>query len=181
MKRKYGNHATWKRIIKKEYAQTYIDSTSFKGHVTLLHILDVAEPLIVRYRGKEICLADKGYFWLQHFPVNENFSLTTVFNPHGDIVQWYIDICFEIGIDNEVPWMDDLYLDIVKLPEGEVIHLDEDELDEAFAIGDITIEQYTLAWKVFSEINRLIEDGTFCLFALSSEHKHSLQQKLKPI
>jgi uncharacterized protein len=94
--------------------------------------------------------------WLQHFPVNEHFSLSTVFIPKGEIVQWYIDICFEIGVINGVPWMDDLYLDIVILPEGDVIHLDKDELEEALSNGAITNEQYKLAWNVFTRINRLI-------------------------
>jgi uncharacterized protein len=179
MKRKYGNHATWKRIIEKEYAQTYIDSIIFTGHVTLLHIKEVVEPRFVRYREKEICIAAKGYLWLQHFPIDEHFSVSTVFNPKGEIVQWYIDICFEIGVNNGVPWMDDLYLDIVILPEGDVIHLDKDELEEALLSGEITKEQYKLAWNVFNRINRLIEEDKFSLLSVAHEHKRSLQQKLE--
>ncbi|WP_254871082.1 DUF402 domain-containing protein [Bacillus sp. Marseille-Q1617] len=181
MKRKYGNHASWKRIIRREYAQTYIDSPIFTGHVTLLKIIEVEEPLVVRYLGKEICIADKDYLWLQHFPANENFSVTTVFHPNGDIVQWYIDICFQIGVDDELSWMDDLYLDIVILPGGDVIHLDEDELEEARSIEAITNEQYQLAWNVFTRINRLIEDDNFPLFRAAYEHKRSLIQNLNKL
>lgn len=53
----------------------------------------------------------------------------------------YIDICYEIGIEN---W-DDLFLDIVALPTGEVIQQDEDELEEALESGSIYHKMYDLA------------------------------------
>lgn len=46
--------------------------------------------------------------------------MTTVFNEKGEVVQWYIDICNEIGITKGIPWYEDLILDLVVLPTGEV-------------------------------------------------------------
>ena len=57
----------------------------------------------------------------------------------------YIDICYEIGIENYIPWWDDLFLDIVALPTGEVIQQDEDELEEALESGSIYHKMYDLA------------------------------------
>ncbi|UQZ76999.1 hypothetical protein C2I17_21980 [Niallia circulans] len=77
-----------------------------------------------------------------------------MFNAEGDIVQWYIDICLEIGIEKNVPWMDDLFLDIVMLPSNEIYLLDKDELENAYKENSITKHQYNLAWK---EANGIIE------------------------
>ncbi|WP_249878288.1 DUF402 domain-containing protein [Niallia circulans] len=69
-------------------------------------------------------------------------------------MQWYIDICLEIGIEKNVPWMDDLFLDIVMLPSNEIYLLDKDELENAYKENSITKHQYNLAWK---EANGIIE------------------------
>ncbi|WP_240620311.1 DUF402 domain-containing protein [Peribacillus acanthi] len=34
--------------------------------------------------------------WLQQFPWGKNHSVTTMLDANGDIVQWYIDICFSM-------------------------------------------------------------------------------------
>src|SRR5690606_38683525 len=106
------------------------------------------------YDGKKVCIVDDGYIWLKHFPIEENHSLTTMFDSQGNIVQGYVDICIECGIENGIPWMDDLFLDIVILPTGEIIEKDADELNEALSGGIIDEVQYNIAWK---EANRLLE------------------------
>lgn len=37
-----------------------------------------------------------------------------------------------------MPYFDDLYLDVVLLPSGDMYLLDEDELEEAYANGNIS-------------------------------------------
>jgi uncharacterized protein len=179
MKRKFGNHPTWKRVIERKYAETFIETTAFKGYVTLLHTIKVAAPLNVRYMESERSIVDDGYMWLQHFPLGQNFAMITVFDQEGKIVQWYIDICLEIGVENGIPWLDDLYLDIVVLPRGEMILLDEDELQEALECKTITKEQYDLAWREYARLKRLIEQNEFVLFDLSKDHKELLKKNLK--
>ena len=73
-----------------------------------------------------MCIVDDGYMWLQHFPKGQNCTVTTMFDADGEVIQWYIDICNEIGTENNVPWWDDLFLDIIVLPTGEIIRQDED-------------------------------------------------------
>jgi uncharacterized protein len=179
MKRKYGNHPTWKRVIEREYAEIYLETPVFKGYITLLHAIKVAAPLKVRYGDSERSIVDDGYMWLQHFPLGQNFGLLTVFDQNGSIIQWYIDICHGIGTENGVPWLDDLYLDIVVLPTDELILLDEDELQEALENDTITKEQFDLAWLECERIKRLIEQNEFILFDLSKEHKELLEKELK--
>lgn len=131
LKRKYGDRAEWKRVIKRQYTQTFLDIEKFKGYVTLLHVQKVSEPLEVSYEKKQVCIVDDGYIWLQHFPIHEQHSLTTMFNAKGEVVQWYIDIAEKNGIENNIPFLDDLFLDIVVLPSGEIIQKDAEELEVA--------------------------------------------------
>lgn len=91
LKRKFGDRSDWKRVLARQYAQSYIGSDDFKGYVTLLRIVKVSEPLFVNYEGKQICIVDDGYQWLQQFPSGKNHSVTTMFDAKGHIVQWYID------------------------------------------------------------------------------------------
>ncbi|MBB4826178.1 putative RNA-binding protein associated with RNAse of E/G family [Sporosarcina luteola] len=47
---------------------------------------EVAEPLVIVYSGTPVCIADEGYSWLQHFPLDKSYSITTVIDDSGDIV-----------------------------------------------------------------------------------------------
>lgn len=174
LKRKYGDRAGWSRLLKKEFRQMKITDKNFMGDVTLLTMQKVKEPLVFEYPDLTVCIVDNGYSWLQHFPENEHFSMTTVFNGNGEIVQWYIDICLRNGNENGRPWMDDLYLDIVLLPNGEILQKDADELEAALSAGVISEELYQLAWKEANRINRLLENDQFLLIDEASEHRRLL-------
>ncbi|MFC0188658.1 DUF402 domain-containing protein [Fictibacillus aquaticus] len=178
MERKYGTHSELKNVKKKKYAQTFLESDDFNGYVTLVKIDQVTEPLFKQCGKEEICVIDEGYMVLQHFPLKKNHSVTTMFNSKGEIVQWYIDIVRENGIENDIPWMDDLYLDIVALPSGEVIRLDADELEEAYRTEKITKQQYDLAWEESDNVYKMVTDGKFPLIKLSNAHKKLLEGKL---
>ncbi|MGM9986428.1 MAG: DUF402 domain-containing protein [Bacillaceae bacterium] len=179
MKRKYGNRSDWKRVIKREYAQACLDTNEFKGYVTLIHIIEVTEALSVCYGKRKVCIVDDGYMWLQHFPLEKNYSVTTMFDANGEIVQWYIDICSKNGVENNIPWMDDLFLDIVVLATGEVIQKDADELEEALLTGRIDDSLYNLAKDEANNLNKLIEKKGFSLLNVSKVHKEFLVDKLK--
>jgi predicted RNA-binding protein associated with RNAse of E/G family len=167
LKKRYGDRSDWKRIVKREYLQSYMETEEFTGTISRLNIVQVKEPLWVHYDDKSICIVDNGYTWVQHFPVREKYTLTTMFDSNGEIVQWYIDICNEIGIENNVPWWEDLFLDIVVLATGEIILLDEDELEEALEDGSIDQKMYDLAWTEANRIILLIREQKFPLLHIN--------------
>jgi len=179
LKRKFGDRSEWKRVIKRKYSQSYLDTKKFKGYITLLNTIKVTEPLSVRYGEENVCIVNDGYMWLQQFPLEKNHSVTTMFNANGDIVQWYIDICLRNGFENEVPWMDDLFLDIVLLPSGEVIEKDVDEIDDALTKGIIDKTLYDFAWNEMKNIKSLISTNSFDLIKLSNNHKEILSKILQ--
>jgi len=178
LKRKYGDRSGWKRVIDRQYAQSFIDTKEFRGYITLLKTIKVSEPLYVNYDGKEVCIVDDGNTWLQQFPLEKNHSVTTMFDPQGNIVQWYIDICKENGIENNVPWMDDLFLDLVVLPTGEIFEQDIDEIEEAFSNQLIDKHLYDLAWNEMKTLKGKIINQNFELLKLSHHHKEILEKKL---
>ena len=171
MKRKRADRADWRRILKKRFSGMQLTTPAFTGAVTLLQIDEVREPLVITLQGKRECIADEGYSWLQHFPVGTRYTLTTMFDAQGDLIQWYIDICKQHGIDSDdVPWYDDLYLDIAMLPTGEPLLLDVEELDEALRQGKITPTEYDFAWREADTILAAIEADLFPLLWIVEEH-----------
>lgn len=146
VERKFADRSGWLRIIEKEFKTAYFNEDDFKGWVTTLKLKKVANPLMKRMGEKEICIVDNEYIWLQHYPENKNYCITTMYNNNLEIVQWYFDITKNIGINEDgIPFFDDLYLDIVLLPNSEVFVLDKDELEHALINNVITDEEYKLA------------------------------------
>jgi predicted RNA-binding protein associated with RNAse of E/G family len=153
MERKLVNRPNWKRIMGKRFKLSYVENSDFTGYVTALYLDKVREPLIVEAAGRQLRLVDNGYIWLQHLPNNENYALTTMYDSQGNVVQWYFDITKQNSVNAEgIPYFDDLYLDVVVLPSSEVIILDEDELQGAVNVGDITKDDYSLAYKTAKQI-----------------------------
>lgn len=174
LKRKYGDRAEWQRVIDRKYSQSYLDTSEFKGFITLIETIRVTEPLSVNYGEKKLCIVDNGYIWLQQFPLEKNHSITTMFDANGDIIQWYIDICLKNSTEDNVPYMDDLFLDLILLPSGEMIEKDADELEEAYLNGIIDKSLFDLAWCELNNIKRDIRKDEFKLVNLSKQHKDIL-------
>jgi uncharacterized protein len=69
-----------------------------------------------------------------------------------------------------MPFMDDLFLDIIVLPTGEIIEKDKDELEDALENQLITQEQYELANKIFHQVLEKIKTNNFPYFSLCTRH-----------
>jgi predicted RNA-binding protein associated with RNAse of E/G family len=135
----------------------------------------VRAPLIVDYFQQKTCIVDTGYAWLKQFPAGEHFTVTAQYDSSARIVAWYIDICLDMGVDqNHIPWMDDLYLDLVISPSLEVEVKDADELLAARESGEITASDFDLAWRTADQIIDSITRRQFGLLALSDRHRWML-------
>jgi predicted RNA-binding protein associated with RNAse of E/G family len=77
-----------------------------------------------------------------------------------------------------VPFMEDLFLDIVVLASGEIIEKDADELEAALSEGIIDESLYKLAWNEFNYLVEQIKTNTFGLMNLVNLHKNTLLKKL---
>ncbi|MGF9966763.1 DUF402 domain-containing protein [Bacillus rhizoplanae] len=163
MKRKYGDGSSWKRLIDRAYS---VEKVQY-GMLGILHIKQVKEPSYKQYHNRKVCIANNGYTWVQYFINGKNFAITAMLNEKKELVQYYIDVSKEYKIDTRgMPYFDDLYLDVVLLPNGDMYLLDEDELEDAYANGNISKEEYNLAWDTAKWLMKKIEEEHFLWFSI---------------
>lgn len=160
MKRKFADRPNWSRIIKKTYYGMEIKNDEFCGYIGYLSLDKVKEKLWVSYGTNKICIVDEGYVWLQYFPLNKNYVLTATYNEKREFVQAYFDIVSKVGITNVgIPYCDDLFLDIVSLPNGQIFTLDENELSKALEENLISNETYDNAYCEAALLVESIQKG----------------------
>ena len=179
MKQRSADRLPWPRVTTRRFVIQTFATPEFQGVATLLCIDAVREPFWVEWQGRRFCICDGGYTWLQHFPTNTHYAVTTQFDARGQVVQWYIDICHRHWVDdNGVPWWEDLYLDLLVFPEGDCHIVDADELDEALAAAVIDARLHALAWAEARRLQSAIGAGAFSLLSLSDGHRWQLLQLL---
>lgn len=180
MKRLLANRPNWKRILQKRFYCSYFESPEFTGYVTLLCLDKVDEPLWAKSSKKKVCIADDKYSWLQFFPKDKKYTMTAQFNEQGQIIQWYFDICLQHGkTRNNIPWLDDLFLDIVVFPTGEIELLDVEELQNELAVEEISKNEYDLAISESEKLITEISDNKFSLFNQCQSYRQILLQTIE--
>jgi len=100
---------------------------------------------IVLPNGK--CLVDNNYKWLEFYDYNSKIKLSAFYDENDRIVEWYFDIARKIGKEDEFPYEDDMYLDVLVTDIGEIFLLDEDELKDALDRMQITKIEFENAYK----------------------------------
>jgi uncharacterized protein len=176
IERKYATMPGWKRILQHRYYQSAVDTPQFTGHVALYCMDEVRAPLVVEYFGRKTTIVDAGYAWLRHYPAGDpHYSVMAQFDASHQIIAWYIDLCLRTGVGpDQIPWLDDLYLDLVVSPGMAVEVKDADELLAARDSGEITAAEYDLAWNTANRIMEEIKANTFGVLALSEKHRRLL-------
>jgi uncharacterized protein len=171
MEHKTADRPNWKRVTERTFDAAHKAEGCFKGNVTAIHLKKVSDPLVVQYKNHQVCIADSGYIWLQHFPEGKKYTVTTVLDQNGDVVQFYIDICMDHGVnDDGIPWFLDLYLDIVILPDKEIFILDDNELIDAFNNEVITDKEMNLAHQTVEEVLSMYKKGEFEDLKICEKH-----------
>ncbi len=125
------------------YHQIYMDNELLKGWVAINYLND-GETMFWNFeKGGSVPVCGKDMIWLTIIPDNAPRSISAFFLPNRRVSAWYVDVIESIGIDEDgVVYFMDLYLDVLMTPEGDVCIDDKDELDYAYASGEITEEQY---------------------------------------
>ena len=75
-----------------------------------------------------------------------------MFDDKNNLIEWYFEIAKQVGVENGIPFEDDLYLDMCVLPSGAKIILDENELIDALNKGDIKQTDVDLAYSTLNLI-----------------------------
>ena len=164
----------WKQFLRRKCLIAAVDTPEFVGHTGLLRILEVSEPFVRR-----VTLADSNYTWLQLAPSEGHWWLTVMYDPGGELIQYYFDITVRNFVsDLGEPMFEDLFLDIVMQPDGSLVLLDREELDAALAQDEITDEQYALAVRELEKLIGKLEGHEPEWRALCAREKARLEQKM---
>ncbi len=145
MNRRYANrHKLSKPNSDLIYIVKSIKESYFNGDVCYYNFKNAN---IKKSTPKGKVIIDNNYKLLGFYDYSCKVKLSAFYDKNGNIIEWYFDIAKEIGKENCIPYEDDLYLDIVVRPNGEVILLDEEELKEALKRFEITKTEYEMALK----------------------------------
>ena len=145
IKKKHLDRREWYSDSDRDFACRYHRDDIFHGGIGLITFTGLKKPEIVDTPEGPLCIADKGYQWLEMVPEDGHFALTAMF--HDDaLFQQYIDITLrnEVNEDGNAAFYD-LLLDVVVLGDGTPRVADTEELEEALSSGAITRDEYDLA------------------------------------
>ncbi len=162
MKRKRLNRDKW-GFQYYPYYQMRIDHELFHGLVCLIRFTDGEKNYWETPEAGRIQVTGKGMTWLEMIPDGARRVITAMYFPDGTHDPerkhypaaaderyrpsvWYIDITEGTEYDEDgVAVFIDKYLDVILTPEGDVKVDDRDELDAAYASGDLSKAQYDAA------------------------------------
>jgi len=158
----------WKRVTRRQDAQRRVRDAWIDGWIGLIRVEEASRALTVCYEGTDLTIIDQGYALLQVAPSDAHWWLSAYLGRDGKVLQFYFDVTWKNHVEGGQPFFEDLYLDVVFLPDGRHFLLDQDELDDALRQGVIGQDQYDLAVQVAREITlawqgRLPELTAACL------------------
>ncbi|MCL2521696.1 MAG: DUF402 domain-containing protein [Erysipelotrichales bacterium] len=112
-----------------------------------IHFLTNSKAMFVESMGKQVQWAGAEYKILTYLSIKEKWSLSTYYAPDNEILFWYFDISKKNFVDEQgMPCIDDIYLDLAVLPNGQIITLDADELKEALDNGTVSKKDFNNAY-----------------------------------
>ena len=148
------NIFTWRIWLVFYYAKAQIRKLLCKYK----KINEIDNPFLVDINGKSVIYIDNGYYIVEITPLELFYNIRVFLDENADVIGYYFDVSRGNGIEENIPYYDDLYLDIVYSPgDNNFIEiLDEDELLEALNTGKITREDFDFANKVCSNLYKEI-------------------------
>lgn len=147
MKIKYANNPNPKNILENKFKSIEVKDEYFEGYISLVCVTKAKKGYSVpRYGGREQKIFDNNHKWVMLHPKNKNYMVTAMYDENLNFIEFYIDMIEKVGVTQEgIPYMHDLFLDVVITCDREVYVLDQEELYEALKNKDITAKQYQKA------------------------------------
>ncbi len=167
LKKRYADKSVNNRVQKSNQNMLTVNDKKFTGDVYFYDFIEVKNKMMIS-NGK--CILDNGYKWLEFYDYNSKIKLSAIYNEKSEIVEWYFDIAREIGKEHGIPYEDDLYLDVVVTPSGEIKLLDEDELKEAYDRLEISKKDYDMAYAEANKLMELLEENKKELKTFTDEY-----------
>ena len=157
MKRKYLSRFDWKRILKRKDKKLYVKDEDFTGNIHFLKMLKVSDSLKSNKFKKVETVVDNNYTWMLFLPDNEFHVIIGQIDDKENLIQVYIDIIDDSGVENGEIYYDDIYLDVILNHDKKILLDDIDELEDALREDYITVQQYERAYKNSSRILKSVK------------------------
>ncbi|MCH5286063.1 MAG: DUF402 domain-containing protein [Christensenellaceae bacterium] len=139
----------WHRILERDYVCRACETDGMREMESVLTIKEITAPLRVHNGAEQVTIVEKGYRWVQIAREGAFVWLTAMFDDAARLLQMYFDITAGNRFDApDNPTFRDMYLDVVVTAAGKISVLDQDELDEALAKGNITPDEHDHAEAV---------------------------------
>lgn len=180
-----------KKFIDKVYMREVTDklwyleyNNQINGYIALKYIKDIDKPLTAFCNGKKYVGLDKGYSILEYVPNGVNYNCRVFFNTKNEPLCYYFDINNGVGIEDDIPWYDDLYLDVTMecyaITEiGNYIRLDdEQEFKKAYKEGLISEDLYKKGYDVAIKLMAELRQGENYIVKRSVEDLIRLKKQL---
>ena len=138
------------------YYHMQVDTDGFRGFASVIRLLAGDYFYWERSKAGKFPVCGEGMVWLQLIPEGKSRAITVMFYPEKKTIRgvtynqtvtgWYVDVIEGWGYDEDgVAYFTDKYLDVIFTPQGDVEVDDRDELDAAYASGELSKEQYEAA------------------------------------
>ena len=174
LNKRYANRNVTGKSQNTLYKINSVASNEFTGDICYYHFKEIINKITIP-NGK--CILDNGYKWIEFYDYNSKIKLTAIYDENSQIVEWYFDIARKIGKENDVPYEDDLYLDVVVTPTGEIILLDEDELQGAYSRLEVNKEEYDMAYNEANQLMKKLENNKNKLEEFTNRYLKEFQDK----
>lgn len=166
IKRRFADRRAWmgSTIIDKSFILLDHNDSGFEGHISIMRFNQILKPIHVDVAESKLCLLEKNYIWISHYPKGKNYVLTTMCTDNLEVIQWYYDVTreYQVGMDG-IPFSDDLFLDVAILNSGKILLLDEEELQQAYSENNISQAEVILAQKTANELIKMANENSCAL------------------
>ena len=129
-----------------------------KMYIALKFVKEIEKPLTAFWNGKKYVGLDKGYSILEYVPLDRNYNCRVFFDTHNNPLCFYYDVNNGNGVENGIPWYDDLYLDVtMECPSitGGFYYIrldDEPEFKKAKKEGLIDEQTYNKGYRIATDL-----------------------------
>lgn len=136
----------WDFVMQKQKSENY--------YLSIKKINEIDQPFIVDISGQSVVYIDNGYYIVEFTPLEQFYNVRVFLDRNVEVLGYYFDISRGNGVEENIPYYDDLYLDIIHCPADNdfTVIVDEDELLDALNTGKITREEFDLANEVCSKL-----------------------------
>ena len=175
LKKRFVTNPNNMKIVEKGILKIKnFNNPDFIGDIALASFNKVHEQCTIQ--GTNLCIINDNYKWLEFYDYNKKYMLKAMYNENNEIIEWYFDIARKIGKEKGMPYEDDLYLDVVLTPKGDIKLLDEDELKDAFDRFEVNKSDYEMAYNEAKQLMNRLQNNKYTLKEFTDKY---LKEMLK--